>query len=72
MNQHKFKQLLQQQHIRTCSSNRLQEAVKPEDEADYPQIKTVDTSNSYYPLNKPFKHAPEVGDQFRVRIEIAI
>lgn len=64
-NQHKFIQLLQQQ-IRTCSSNRLQEAVRPEDEADYSQIKSVDTSSAYYPINKPFKHAPEVGDQFSV------
>lgn len=64
-NQHRFIQLLRQQQIRTCSSNRLQEAVRPEDE-DYPDLKSVDTSTSYYPVNKPFKHAPEVGDQFSV------
>lgn len=64
-NQHKFIQLLQQQ-TRLCSSNRLQEAVKPEDEADYPKLKTLDPSISYYPVNEPFKHDKEVGDQFNV------
>ncbi|CRK96718.1 CLUMA_CG010038, isoform A [Clunio marinus] len=62
-NQHKFIQLLQQQQVRSCSTGRLQEAIKPEDE-DYPQLKTIDPSTSYYPTSKPFKHAPEVGDQF--------
>lgn len=62
-NQHRFIQLLQQQQTRLCSTGRLQEAVN-EDEQDYPQLKTIDPSTSYYPVNKPFKHAPEVGDQF--------
>lgn len=62
-NQHRFIQLMQQQQLRSCSSGRLQEAVK-EDEQDYPQLKTLDPSTSYYPVNQPFKHAPDVGDQF--------
>lgn len=61
---HKFLQLLQQQSVRHCSSGRLQQAVQPEIEQDYPQVKTIDASNSYYPVNQPFKHAPDVGDQF--------
>lgn len=67
-NQHRFIQLLQQQQFRACSTGRLQEAIKPEDE-DYPQLKTLDPSASYYPTNKPFKHAQEVGDQFSVSVE---
>lgn len=63
---HKFLQLLQQQSVRHCSSGRLQQAVQPEIEQDYPQVKSIDASNSYYPVNQPFKHAPDVGDQFAV------
>lgn len=63
---HKFLQLLQQQSVRHCSSGRLQQAVQPEIEQDYPQVKTIDASNSYYPVNQPFKHEPDVGDQFAV------
>lgn len=64
-NQHKFIQLLQQQ-TRLCSTGRLQEAVKLEDETDYPKLKTLDPTISYYPVNEPFKHAPDIGDQFTV------
>jgi hypothetical protein len=67
-NQHKFIQLLQQQQTRLCSSGRLQEAIKPQDEQDYPQLKTLEPSISYYPVDQPFKHAPEVGDQFSVSL----
>jgi branched-chain amino acid aminotransferase len=61
---HKFLQLLQQQQTRHCSSGRLQQAIQPEIEQDYPQVKTIDPSSSYYPVNQPFKHEPDVGDQF--------
>lgn len=63
---HKFLQLLQQQQTRHCSSGRLQQAIQPEIEQDYPQVKTIDPSSSYYPADQPFKHEPDVGDQFAV------
>lgn len=65
-NQHKLIQLLQQQQTRLCSTGRLQEAIKPQDDQDFPQLKTIDASISYYPVNQPFVHAQEVGDQFSV------
>lgn len=63
---HKFVQLLQQQQIRHCSSGRLQQAVAQEVEQDFPQISTIDSAQNYYPVNQPFQHEPDVGDQFTV------
>lgn len=66
-NQHRLIQLLQQNTIRSCSTgSRLQPAVV-EEEPFFPEVKSVDSSNEYYPTDRPFVHAPDVGDQFKVR-----
>lgn len=63
---------LYQQQVRACSTGRLQEALKIEDEQDYPKINDLkpepEASQYYYPIDKPFKHDAEVGEQFTVNI----
>lgn len=63
---------LYQQQIRMCSTGRLQEAIKIEDEQDFPKlndIKQPEASSFYYPVNKPFKHDNDIGEQFTVSIK---
>ena len=61
---------LYQQHVRMCSTGRLQEALKIEDEQDFPKINDLkaqaEETQYYYPVGKAFKHEPDVGEQFTV------
>lgn len=60
---------LYQQQVRLCSTGRLQEAIKVEEEQDYaPKINEIkqEASSFYYPVQKPFKHDVDIGEQFTV------
>jgi hypothetical protein len=59
---------LYQQQIRMCSTGRLQEALKIEDEQDFPKINEIkqEATSFYYPVDKPFKHDADIGEQFTV------
>jgi hypothetical protein len=65
----KIQHKLYQQQIRLCSSQTLQEAVKLEDDQDFlklSDIKQPEASSFYYPVNKPFNHDTDIGEQFTV------
>lgn len=68
-NQHKLIQLLRQNNVRFCSSGsaRLQEATRYDEEDLLQHFKPADEQNFYYPTAQPFKHNPDIGDQFKVR-----
>lgn len=60
---------LYQQQTRLCSTGRLQEAFKIEDEQqDFPKLNDVkeEANAYYYPVQKPFKHDSDIGEQFTV------
>lgn len=62
---------LYQQQVRLCSTGRLQEAIKIEDEQDFaPKINEIkqEESSFYYPVQKPFKHDADIGEQFSVSL----
>lgn len=64
---------LYQQHVRTCSTGRLQEALKIEDEQDYaPKINEIkEETPFYYPVQKHgFKHDADIGEQFTVSFRL--
>lgn len=62
---------LYQQQSRLCSTGRLQEAFKVEEEQEFPKINDIkqDASAFYYPVQKPFKHDADIGEQFTVSFE---
>lgn len=53
-----------------CSTGRLQEALKIEEEHDFPKINDIkpEETQYYYPVGKAFKHDTDVGEQFTVNI----
>lgn len=67
---------LYQQHVRMCSTGRLQEALKIEEEHDFPKINEIkpEETQYYYPVGKAFKHDTDVGEQFtysQLRVRLA-
>jgi branched-chain amino acid aminotransferase len=65
-NQHKLFQFLRQNNVRFCSSGtRLQEATRYDEEDLLHFSKPAEEQQFYYPTSEPFKHNPDIGDQFK-------
>lgn len=67
---------LYQQQTRLCSTGRLQEALRIEEEQEFPKLNEIkqEQSSFYYPVDKPFKHDTDVGEQFtysQLRVRLA-